>query len=1125
MSSLNRKLLTTTSMVGSLAACSLACAVPATAQEVAAPTTPDAQVADQDNPPQEVAAGTQAVLEETAAGDEKAIVVTGTRIRRPNLESQVPITSISGESFLQQSSNSIGDELSELPQLRSTVAQTNPGLGIGIAGLNLLDLRGLGTSRTLTLVNGRRHVGADISANAVSPDVNTIPNDLIERVDIVTGGNSAVYGSDAIAGVVNFVLRQDYNGLQIRGKASESQQGFGANQYISAMFGRNFDDGRGNITVHGEFAHQKRVFASDIPWLRRQDGFIVIDVDTPGLPEGSDGFPDRSLFKDIRSASIHRYGLIPITQDSSLTANVNPLCGRGPGSTNGPSGPGSGNSAGAAYNCNYVFDAAGNLSAQTGTRVGTGILGNFIGGNGQTGREDELLSVLPKMSRYNFNLVGHYSVSDALEPFIEAKWVRVDTRGSNFGPSFIQGALTQFDARERLRLDNPYLSAAQRTQIENAIRSSGCRPSITGVCNSNPTPANPNGVNRLTATDFANIANGSFRFVIGRHLADSGIRDEEFRRDTFRIVTGARGTFNDDWNYEVSVNYGKMKEHTTTYGYLDKQRFMLAMDAGIDPAHPELGIQCRAKFDPAAAVPFPNNAANVDRLDADIAACVPYNPFGAADNRASANYFVYDSRNKAWMSQFDIQGYVSGDSSQMFELPGGPARFVVGGEYRKEKNSYVQDAFSANGFTNNVPLGTFKPDPFVVKELFGEIQLPIVNDQPLFRDLTVSGAGRLSWYGGKIGTVKTYNAGIEWSLVRDLRMRANYGRAIRAPNVAESGGPVVPNFAPGFLDPCSASQLANNPNRAPNCTADLGALLPNLPDLGAGYSLAIKSGSNPDLTPEVSDSYTVGAVYQPSFIPGLSLSVDWYKINVKNVIVSLTAQQIANGCYDSPNMSSPLCSLFERWRGPGLGPLGEQPGQIKGNTLLSAGQNFAKRVRKGVDIEAAYRTNLGAIKLDTRLLFTHNIQNSNFQDPSFATLENRLLSELGDPQNEFRLDVAATRGPVTLSYQMRYIGKMVTNLWEDFNNLDGACTPTGGCPPFNSDWADIEYYPSAIYNDIRLDYNLKSVGGIGKDYLLFVGVDNFTNKKPPLGSTATGSGSAIYNVLGRRIFAGFRARF
>jgi outer membrane receptor protein involved in Fe transport len=214
-----------------------------------------------------------AALADCSTKDE-SIVVTGSRIRRPNLESTVPITSIAGEQFFQQGQTNIGDTLNDLPQLRSTFAQQNPGLGIGIAGLNLLDLRGLGTQRTLVLVNGRRHVPADILNNAVSPDVNTIPNDLIERVDIVTGGNSAIYGSDAIAGVVNFVLRRDYDGAQVRGQAGITEEGYGGNQYLSAMFGKNFAGGKGNITLHGEYSRQERVFASDIDAFRTQDGLV-----------------------------------------------------------------------------------------------------------------------------------------------------------------------------------------------------------------------------------------------------------------------------------------------------------------------------------------------------------------------------------------------------------------------------------------------------------------------------------------------------------------------------------------------------------------------------------------------------------------------------------------------------------------------------------------------------------------------------------------------------------------------------------------------------------------------------------------------------------------------------------
>src|SRR5205814_5631776 len=192
----------------------------------------------------------------------------GSRIRRPNLESVVPVTSVQGEQFFQRGGTDIGDTLNELPQLASTFAQTNPGLGIGIAGLNLLDLRGLGPKRTLVLVNGRRHVPADILSSASVPDVNTIPADLIERVDIVTGGNSAIYGSDAVAGVVNFILRRDFQGVQVRAQGAEAGAGFGTTYYGSILAGKNFAGGKGNITLHAEYNHDNRIFGSEIPWLR-----------------------------------------------------------------------------------------------------------------------------------------------------------------------------------------------------------------------------------------------------------------------------------------------------------------------------------------------------------------------------------------------------------------------------------------------------------------------------------------------------------------------------------------------------------------------------------------------------------------------------------------------------------------------------------------------------------------------------------------------------------------------------------------------------------------------------------------------------------------------------------------
>lgn len=1053
---------------------------------------------------------------EIAAADEAAetaetgtIVVTGSRIRRPNIESNLPVTSLGGEEFFQQGQTNIGDTLNELPQLRSTFAQQNPGAGVGIAGLNLLDLRGLGTVRTLVLVNGRRHVPADILNNAASPDVNTIPNDLIERVEIVTGGNSAVYGSDAIAGVVNFILRRDFDGVQLRGSAGISQGGYGGNQYASAMVGKNFADDRGNITAHIEYARQERIYASDIPFLRQNNGFATVDVDSAGTPNASDGFPDAVFVRDIRSASIHRFGMVAIPQSQTGSRP----CGQGTLSNNGPA-----NTNGTAFHCNYIFTEAGRLTPQTGTRFGSGPGGTFVGGNGQTSREGTQLAILPYMKRYNGNLLAHFEVSDALEFFGEAKFTRIDTVGNQLGPTFLNNTTASLgnDARIAPRLDNPFLNPADRTTIANAILASGCGYALgTSLATVTCRP--------LTAAETTNIANGSYRFLFSRNLTDSADRDEFFRRDTFRAVAGARGTFNDDWSYEISANYGKMKERADMAGFVNRQRFLLSLDAAIDPANPGAGIQCRSKFDPAARVGAPGYANSAATLAADVAACVPYNLFGAGDNRAAVDYFSLAIRNRSSIEQLNLQGFVSGDLSQLFELPGGPISFVLGGEYRREKAFNDSDDAADTGISNSVFLGDVDAQAVKVKEAFGEIRIPLLKDMPFAHELTVSGAGRVSDY-NTIGTAWAYNAGVEYAPIQDIRFRANFGRAVRAPNVTETSFPSVPNFANNFIDPCNVNAIGANAIRSTNCTNQLTpAQLANLAP--GGYSLGIISGSNPNLNAEKADTYTIGAVIQPRWVPGLSLTVDYFNIKVKDVIVSLTAQTILNSCYDSVGLSSPVCSLFQRNLGSGNGPEGELPGQILNYSTVSGPNNFAKRIREGIDIEAAYRTNItDDVRLSTRFIYTHQLKNSNFENPTIPTFENRLLSELGDPQDEFRWNVDLSLDRFTFGYEMRYIGPMLTSLYENFYPLDSACSAATPpvCPPLNADAFEIYKYPAVFYHDIRADFR---IGEEDSGLNFYFGVDNVLNTKPPLGSTATGAGSAIYSIRGRNMYAGFRARF
>lgn len=1055
--------------------------------------------------PEQAAAGT-CTLPAPAAAEQstgQTVEVTGTRIRRPNLESTVPITSLNGDQIFQTGDTNVGETLNELPQLRSTFAQQNPGLGIGIAGLNLLDLRGLGTQRTLVLVNGRRHVPADILNNAVSPDIGSIPNDLIERIDIVTGGNSAIYGSDAIAGVVNFVLRRDYSGIQLRAQAATTEAGYGSNQYVSAMWGMNFNDGAGNITLHGEYSRQERIFASDIPWYRAQDGLFTVDADSAGLTNNSDGFPDAIFLHDVRSVTINPRGLVPVAQRNVQGAS----CGNGTLANNG--GP---NTLGNAYNCTYIFDTNGRLVPQTGARFGSGPTGGIIGGNGQTGREGQTVSILPFLERYNANMLFHYTFSPAIEFFFEGKFARVNALGNNAGPSFIQGQNTQFDGREKPRLDNPFLNPNDRTLLAGLILASGCNSTLATVC-----PAAGN----LTPADTAAIAAGTYRFTLARNLLDVGLRDEHFNRDTYRFVGGFRGTFNDDWSYEVSVNYGRFDEDVTTDGFIDRQRFMLAMDAGRNPVTG--AIQCRSQFDPASAVVLnrvvtPQQVAgNAASLAADIAACVPYNPFGSADNRASVAYFSREFTAHSSLSQFVVNGFVSGDTSGFFNLPGGPIRFALGTEYRREKASYEQDQFVVDGFTNGVSIPSFEPPAFTVKEAFGEIQLPLLREEPFAYELTLSGAARIAKYQGGVGTVWSYNAGVDWAPIRDIRFRGNYSRAVRAPNVSETGFPLVPNFAPGFQDPCNVSRITASTLRTTNCTNAVGAgNLVNLTNIA--FSLPIVSGSNPNLTAETSDSWTFGAVIQPRWIPGLSISVDYYDITVNGIIASLGAQAIVDSCYDTPQPNV-FCAQFTRWAGPGLGPNGEQPGAILGNSLINAPLNFASRTRRGIDTQINYRVHLSSdVTLQTNLIYTHNLEINNFQDQLNPTFANRILGELGDPVDEFRLDMDLSYRNFTFGYRMHYIGPMYTGAWENNNGINGF-------PPANDDAISPQKYPAITYNDIRFEWNINNRVGFADSLRFYFGVDNIFDRHPPLGTTATGAGSSIYDIRGRSYYAGIRARF
>jgi len=446
------------------------------------------------------------------------------------------------------------------------------------------------------------------------------------------------------------------------------------------------------------------------------------------------------------------------------------------------------------------------------------------------------------------------------------------------------------------------------------------------------------------------------------------------------------------------------------------------------------------------------------------------------------------------------------------------------------RGEFVDQA--GGGLTNDVDIGQFNPKAFHVSEAFAEINIPILKDMPFFHELTLSGAGRYSRYAAPIKGVWTYNFGGEWAPVKDIRFRGNFGKAVRAPNVSETGFPVVPNFSPTFQDPCSAGQIGNNPTRTAACTAQLGALLPSIRN--GAYSLGILSGANPDLVPETSYSLTLGAVVQPRFIPNFSVSADYYRINVKGVIAAVTAQTIVNNCYDLP-AGNAFCNLFSRVPAGQTGTNGEPQGNIVFNTVLQAPLNFAKRVRRGLDINANYRTRFSSnVSLDTSLIWTHSFQVSNFELATNPNFENRILGELGDPKDEGRFDADLRVGHVTFGYSLHYIGRMFINLAEDQIALPSACTTVGNpdtCPPNNADFATPLFYPAITYHGIRMQWDTGPAFGTLKNIQIYAGVDNVLDRHAPFGLAATGGGigangsAAIYDALGRKFYGGIKVRY
>ncbi|WP_432770426.1 MAG: TonB-dependent receptor [Sphingopyxis sp.] len=989
---------------------------------------------------------------------DRAIVVTGSRISRPTLESSVPLTSVSVGELTDTGDVSLGDALNDLPSLRSTFSQGNSTRFIGTAGLNILDLRGLGISRTLVLVNGKRHVTALPGDYLV--DVNTIPVDLLERVDVVTGGNSAIYGSDAVAGVVNFITKRNFDGLSLRAQGGISSRGDRGNVFVSGTWGKNFADGRGNIAISGEYAESEPLYFTDRDGLTGAYSgrcqYQQTDRTTDELQAG-DGIPDSTFLCGINNATLSDGGTLGAI-DGVAAARRRYL-------RFGPSG-------------DLFIDTPDDSFSDIGST------GNQQGGQGSTLRNTGQLAA--GLKRYAVNLLAHYDVSDAFRPFIEAKYVRVNAVQEG-QPSFWQGSLKgffantqeQFDAIPELRCNNPFLTSQALATMQSF-----------GLC--------------------TNVATGTF--TMSRFNPDFGGRGEYHTRETYRVVGGVEGTFNDDWNYELSLNYGRLDTKMRslnnlklydTEGNLDG--FLLA----IDPVRNTAGqIVCRVNADAD-----PSN----DRPD-----CVPINVFGnGAPSAEALNFINTTSTREERAEQFVALASVAGDLSQLFELPGGPIGFALGAEYREEKAFSFYDDLVESGGTFLNAIAPFTPPKLSVKEAFGEISIPLLANMPLAEELTLGAAARVSDYNTSAGTVWAYNLQALYAPIPDVRFRAAYARSVRTPTQSDLFSPFSENFAQ-ILDPCDVARINNGPNRVANCAA-AGVPVGFINTPANSQTTGFLSGGNPTLQNEIGKSLTLGVVVEPSFLPGFNFTVDYYKIKVESLISALGAQQIINLCYDSDaGIDNVFCATVQR----------DANGFFIEPAVISGGVNFAAQKTEGIDFDVQYRRTFdNGHRLNFRAIATHLLRLDNFTDPLNAAIPNRQMSELGDPRWAANASINYDFGELDISWTTRYIGKQTIGAYETQNSYNGACPASGTVPisgatctpgaiivlpPTNIDAFDRVYYPDAFYHGFRA--NLE----VDKKFNFYVGMDNVFDKQPPLGLLGTAAGDP-YDTFGRYFYAGIRA--
>jgi iron complex outermembrane receptor protein len=966
------------------------------------------------------------------------IIVTGSRIPQPNLQTASPVTTVTSQEVKLSGTSRTEDLINALPQVFSDQGSN---VSNGATGTAEVNLRGLGTKRTMVLINGKRMVGGD--PRDPSADINFIPIQLVKRVDVLTGGASAVYGADAVAGVINFIMDDTFTGFRLDGQASvfnhhnhmgdalvrantttqtdvfgvpayRYPRGMvtnGGSQDIAAVFGAAFDDGRGHVQAYATYRTQDPVLEST-----RDYSFCALGSFAPQYVAAYGEF----------------YCGGSSTSDTGTFNQFNPTTGAAVGK----------------------FHVAGNQFVPGATSF------NFAPYN-YFQRPDE---------RYTLGAFADYEISPAFHPYLEAMFMH-DRTDALIAPS------GDFSNTSFINCDNPLMSDQQRATI----------------CGDPSLLTTQNGVTGAVVT-------------IGRRNVEGGGRDEVYNHEDYRIVGGMRGDVAKGLSYDVSYQYSTSNLDHAHYNDFSLQRLTKSLDvisvangAIVPPGTAGATIECRSVF------------------DGSDTNCRPYNVFQTGGVTQDAlNYLQVPGFEQGYVAQTIAEAdltFTGADYGLQTPWADTGVGANIGVDYVKNSLSFSPDIeFQTGDLTGNGSTTPPVKGHTDTRELYGEVQVPIIAHN--FIDLLQLDAGyRLSNYhiSGNSFNTNTYKLEAEFAPIADIRFRASYNRAVRAPNVNELFSPTSIGLV-GNSDPCEGL----NPTASVDACVATGITAAQYGHIPANPAKQYTGflGGNPTLKPEKADTWTAGVVVQPRFIPGLAITADYYNIKVKGLIGTLGFSTVLNECLND----SLFCDLIHRDQ---FGTLWLQPSGF----ITLTNVNVGGLQTKGIDLQASYNHRLGGLGtmnvsfVGTRLL--HLITNP-FGDIFYdcaglygPTCSTSAESASPDPKWRHKLRVGLTLpNGLGTSVQWRYFSSTQLDTLTNNPTLNGGNGPTGAA--------------GNNHMDARSYFDLAFTARMAQKLNLRLGVNNIFDKDPPVQGLALGNGNTfpqMYDSMGRYMFAGFTVDF